>query len=198
MYSAQFTTSRRNAIDNMMAMLEAIRLAGERRGRVLVKTTSTRYRLVLTRALLGWETVPCAGGLHPDRRQQDRGRWIASELSAFIERELRDGGPFGSVRLSRADQHPRPPGVQRRREPLATTTPNPTSGAWSARQQRQTLLRSGVTTTRDCGSSWTPWLAEPAVWRLARTAALLMCGPPLTVTAGTCTGSRRGGHARRW
>lgn len=47
------------------------------------------------------------------------------------------------------------------------------------------LLASGVTTARDCGSSWGAIeLGNPRLREIAAIPRLLMCGPPLTVTGG--------------
>ena len=49
----------------------------------------------------------------------------------------------------------------------------------------QQLLRSGVTTARDAGSSWSALeLRHPQAQRNLKTPRLLLAGPPLTVTGG--------------
>jgi imidazolonepropionase-like amidohydrolase len=54
-----------------------------------------------------------------------------------------------------------------------------------ALKHAEQLLASGVTTARDCGSSWAALhLGNPRLGEVARLPRLLMCGPPLTVTGG--------------
>jgi imidazolonepropionase-like amidohydrolase len=54
-----------------------------------------------------------------------------------------------------------------------------------ALKNAETMLRSGVTTVRDAGSSWTSLcLGGKEVGALAPLPRLIMCGPPLTETAG--------------
>jgi imidazolonepropionase-like amidohydrolase len=151
-------------------------------------SNSNRCRLLLTKALLGWEDC----SLEPGACILIEGGRIAavgsrSELSAVIGTE-----PCETVDLSELYVVP---GLINTHVHLEFSGgENPLADYYAecaekrlirAVRNAQVMLRSGVTTVRDCGCSWTALaLAEPAVWRLAGTPRLVMCGPPLTVTAG--------------
>jgi imidazolonepropionase-like amidohydrolase len=149
---------------------------------------SNRYRLVLTRALLGWEDCSLVSGacilIEGSRIAAVGSR---SELSAVI-------GTEGCHTVDLSDRYVFPGLINTHVHLEFSGGANPLADYYAESDEKrlvravsnaQTLLRSGVTTTRDCGSSWTAMaLAEPATWQLAGTPRLVMCGPPLTVTAG--------------
>jgi len=149
---------------------------------------SKRYTLVLTKALLGWEEL----ALQEGACILIEGGGIAAvgprpKLSALVGKE-----PCETVDLSGLYVLPGLINTHVHLEfsgeanPLADYYAEiPEKRLVRAVRNAQVMLHSGVTTTRDCGCSWTALaLADPALWALARTPRLLMCGPPLTVTAG--------------
>lgn len=148
----------------------------------------TRYRLLETKALLDWEELTLRAG----QCVLVEGNRIAAvgprrELSALV-----GGESCQRVDLSHLYLLPGLINTHVHLEfsgganPLADYyAESPEKRLVRAVRNAQVMLHSGVTTVRDCGSSWTALaLADPGLWRLAGTPRLLMCGPPLTVTAG--------------